>query len=123
VYRTWTVHRQHIPCRDGERRWDRAYELLVRWAWRNACHAALGNVRPVDVAVDRCRPEMISVTGGSGRARLDHLDAEVTGSVAQQVLEVLIASRFSEGRAGEKVLDPGATQVEGEEGVQLVPRP
>ena len=30
--RTWTVCRQHIPRRDGERRWDQAYQLLVRWA-------------------------------------------------------------------------------------------
>ena len=57
------------------------------------------------------------------RARLDHLDADVTGSVAQQMLEVLSAVRFSEGGAGEQVLDPGAAQVKGEEGVQLVPRP
>ena len=57
------------------------------------------------------------------RARLDHLDADVTGSVAQQMLEVLSARRFSEGGAGEQVLDPGGAQVEGEEGMQLVPRP
>lgn len=63
------------------------------------------------------------VAGGSGRARLDHLDADVTGSVAQQVLEVLSASRFSECGAGEQVLDPGAAEVEGEEGVQLVSSP
>ena len=62
------------------------------------------------------------MTGGSGRTGLDHLDAEVAGSVTQQVLEVLSASRFSEGGADEQVLDPGAAQVEGEEGVQLVPR-
>jgi hypothetical protein len=30
--RTWTVCRQHIPRRDGERRWDQAYQLRVRWA-------------------------------------------------------------------------------------------
>ena len=30
--RTWTVCRQFSPCRDGERRWDQAYQLLVRWA-------------------------------------------------------------------------------------------
>src|SRR5215469_16665645 len=30
--RTWTVCRQPVPRRDGERRWDQAYQLLVRWA-------------------------------------------------------------------------------------------
>ena len=30
--RTWTVCRQFSPCRDGERRWDQACQLLVRWA-------------------------------------------------------------------------------------------
>jgi len=30
--RTWTVCRQPIPRRDGERRWDQAYQLLARWA-------------------------------------------------------------------------------------------
>src|SRR5215831_5026429 len=63
------------------------------------------------------------VTDGSGRTRLDHLDAEVTRTVARQVLEVLSASRFPEGGAGEQVLGPGAAQVESEVGVQLVPRP
>jgi hypothetical protein len=30
--RTWTVCRQPSPRRDGERRWDQAYQLLVGWA-------------------------------------------------------------------------------------------
>ena len=30
--RTWTVCRQYSPRPDGERRWDQAYQLLVRWA-------------------------------------------------------------------------------------------
>ena len=29
---TWTVRRQSSPRRDGDRRWDQAYQLLVRWA-------------------------------------------------------------------------------------------
>jgi len=29
--RTWTVGRQPSPRRDAERRWDQAYQLLVRW--------------------------------------------------------------------------------------------
>jgi predicted site-specific integrase-resolvase len=32
--RTWTVCRQPSPRRDGERRWDQAYQLLVRWTER-----------------------------------------------------------------------------------------
>ena len=32
MIRTWTVYRQPSPHRDGERRWDQAYQLLVRWA-------------------------------------------------------------------------------------------
>ena len=30
--RTWSVCRQPVPSRDGERQWDLAYQLLVRWA-------------------------------------------------------------------------------------------
>src|SRR6266536_647390 len=30
--RTWTVCRQPSPRRDGDRRWDQAYQLLVCWA-------------------------------------------------------------------------------------------
>src|SRR6266511_2280783 len=29
---TWTVRRQISPHRDGDRRWDQAYQLLMRWA-------------------------------------------------------------------------------------------
>ncbi len=32
MIRTWTVSRQPVPSRDGERRWDQAYQLVVRWA-------------------------------------------------------------------------------------------
>jgi hypothetical protein len=32
MIRTWTVCRQPVPRRDGERRRDQAYQLLVRWA-------------------------------------------------------------------------------------------
>ena len=34
MIRTWTVCRQPSPRHDGERRWDQAYQLLVRWAGR-----------------------------------------------------------------------------------------
>jgi hypothetical protein len=30
--RTWTVCRQPSSHRDGDRRWDQAYQQLVRWA-------------------------------------------------------------------------------------------
>ena len=30
--RTWTVCRKYSPRPDGERRWDQAYQLLVRQA-------------------------------------------------------------------------------------------
>ena len=33
---TWTVCRQPSPRRDGERRWDQAYQLLVRWGGQGA---------------------------------------------------------------------------------------
>ncbi len=60
--------------------------------------------------------------GRAPRFRSDYLDAQVADSVAQQMLEVLVASRFSEDRADEQMLDPGGAKVEGEEGMQLVPR-
>jgi len=30
--RTWQVHRDTVAHPDGQRRWDRAYQLLLRWA-------------------------------------------------------------------------------------------
>lgn len=30
--RTWQVHRETVTHPDGQRRWDRAYQLLLRWA-------------------------------------------------------------------------------------------
>ena len=30
--RTWHVHRDVAPHPDGQRRWDRAYQLLLQWA-------------------------------------------------------------------------------------------
>ena len=29
--RTWTVHRTVVPCAEGQRRWDEAYQLLLQW--------------------------------------------------------------------------------------------
>jgi hypothetical protein len=34
MIRTWTICRQPSPRRDGERRWDQACQLLVRWTER-----------------------------------------------------------------------------------------
>jgi hypothetical protein len=33
--RTWTVCRQPSPRSNAERRWDQAYQLLVRWGCRD----------------------------------------------------------------------------------------
>lgn len=30
--RNWQVHRDTFAHPDGQRRWDRAYQLLLRWA-------------------------------------------------------------------------------------------
>lgn len=30
--RHWQVSRAEQPCPDGQRRWDRAYQLLLDWA-------------------------------------------------------------------------------------------
>ena len=30
--RTWQVHHDTVSHPDGQRRWDRAYQLLLRWA-------------------------------------------------------------------------------------------
>ena len=30
--RTWQIHRDTVAHLDGQRRWDRAYQLLLRWA-------------------------------------------------------------------------------------------
>jgi len=29
--RIWQVHRETVTHPDGQRRWDRAYQLLLRW--------------------------------------------------------------------------------------------
>ena len=36
MIRTWTVCRQPVPRRDGERRWDQAYQLLAGWAGQDS---------------------------------------------------------------------------------------
>ena len=30
--RTWQIRRETVAHPDGQRRWDRAYQLLLRWA-------------------------------------------------------------------------------------------
>jgi len=30
--RTWHVQRETVAVPDGQRRWDRAYQLVLRWA-------------------------------------------------------------------------------------------
>ena len=30
--RTWQIRRELVGCPDGQRRWDRAYQLLLHWA-------------------------------------------------------------------------------------------
>jgi hypothetical protein len=42
---TWTVCRQISPHRDADRRWDQAYQLLVRWT-AERCDAT-GSVEPM----------------------------------------------------------------------------
>ena len=37
--RTWTVCRQYSPRPDDERRWDQAYQLLVRQAGQGSLPA------------------------------------------------------------------------------------
>lgn len=46
---TWTVCRQFSPRRDGDRRWDQAYQLLVRWT-----AAQDDDTRPVGRGHRRC---------------------------------------------------------------------
>ena len=79
---SWTVRRQISPHRDGERRWDQAYQLLVRWAM----------ARPDgDWAVGRCHRRCLMRTGVYARVstsrqaqaqtieqQLDRLRAAVT---------------------------------------------
>ena len=30
--RPWQIRREVVGCPDGQRRWDRAYQLLLHWA-------------------------------------------------------------------------------------------
>ena len=60
---------------------------------------------------------------GADQALPGYVEAQVAGPVAQQMLEILIAGRLPESRADEQVPVPGTAEVEGEEGMQLVPRP
>ncbi len=32
MHRAWQVHRDTVARPDGPQRWDRAYQLLLRWA-------------------------------------------------------------------------------------------
>jgi hypothetical protein len=36
--RTWQVHRDGVPHPDGQRCWDRAYQLLLQWADQASVH-------------------------------------------------------------------------------------
>src|SRR5262249_10281783 len=79
--------------------------------------------RQCPAAISRATTSRTSAAVTSGHARFGHLEGQVAGQVAEQVLEVLIASLFPEGGANEQVPDPGAAEIEGDERVQLVPRP
>jgi hypothetical protein len=59
---TWTVCRQISPRRDAGRRWDQAYQLLVRWT-AERCDAT-GPVEPITQEVPDARRGV--------RAGLDH---------------------------------------------------
>ena len=58
--RTWSVCRQPSPSRDAERRWDQAYQLLVRWAGQG------GLPGPTLIA------EEVADAGGGVCAGVDH---------------------------------------------------
>jgi hypothetical protein len=32
MQRQWYIRRQSVPTPDGQRRWDRAYQYLLRWS-------------------------------------------------------------------------------------------
>jgi len=32
MHRAWQVHRDTVARPDGQQRWDRAYQLVLRWA-------------------------------------------------------------------------------------------
>ena len=40
--RTWQVRRTGVPTATGQQRWDRAYQLLLRWTATNLARAGGG---------------------------------------------------------------------------------
>lgn len=46
--RSWTVRRTVQPLSNGEQRWDRAYQLLLRWAQNAEIERATHAAEPAD---------------------------------------------------------------------------
>src|SRR6266851_4827098 len=92
MIRTWTVCRQPIPRRDGERRWDQAYQLLARWAGQGDLP---GLVLIEGLAGRGCQVEFLDRPMSNDPH--DQLLLQIRGAVAEYE-RTLIAERMRRGR-------------------------
>jgi hypothetical protein len=69
--RQWRIHRQVVEVVDGQRRWDRAYQCLLRWGspvWPEQPAEAVTGLQPMQEVSDESRRVCASVdpTPGTG---------------------------------------------------------
>ena len=66
----WTIHRQTTARRDGQRRWDLAYQCLLKWA-EVARQESLSNPITRQEVLDASSHVCTSIDDGAGRST-DH---------------------------------------------------
>jgi len=62
--RQWAIHRQSVEVVDGQRRWDRAYQCLLRWGSQvrpEQSAEAVTSVQPMQEVSDESRRVCASV--------------------------------------------------------------
>jgi len=77
--RQWRTRRQTLPQPDGQRRWDRAYQLLLEWTTPCETASATSDPSPVSTVAPLLSTQEVEHAGGPVCARLD----PATGAAAK----------------------------------------
>lgn len=78
--RQWRTRRQALPQSDGQRRWDRAYQLLLEWTTPSETATATADPSPVPTVAALLSTQEVEHAGGPVCARLD----PATGAAAKR---------------------------------------
>lgn len=78
--RQWRTRRQVLPQPDGQRRWDRAYQLLLAWTTPSEAANATADPPPVPLVAALRSTQEVEHAGCHVCARLD----PATGTAANQ---------------------------------------